>query len=136
MEEPEDLNMEQAVEADSDDLQVLDTAPAIFQTPSKKRSLKMRERLEDKFCRRSTRLSAKKQGFKSAADAKKAQKEVPVSAFEPVPLAIIPAPAPTPAPAPAPYLTADVLEGIGTGFLQIQPESVSAALLLNDVDDD
>jgi len=33
---------------------------------------------------------------------------------------------------PAPYLPQDILQGIGEGFLQIQPESVSTALLKHD----
>lgn len=48
------------------------------------------------------------------------------------PLAVIP---PT-TDAPAPYLPVEVLEGIAAGFLQIQPESVSAALLKKDDVDD
>jgi hypothetical protein len=34
--------------------------------------------------------------------------------------------------APTPYLSQNILQGIGEGFLQIQPESVSAALLKQD----
>jgi hypothetical protein len=45
--------------------------------------------------------------------------------LNPMPLAIIPAPGST----PAPHLTKNVIEGIATGFLQIQPVVVSAALL-------
>ena len=48
---------------------------------------------------------------------------------EPTPLAMIP-------PAAAPHLPKEVLEGIGEGFLQIQPTVVSAALLEQDNLDD
>jgi hypothetical protein len=41
--------------------------------------------------------------------------------FNPVPLAIIPPPATE----VAPHLSQEIIEGIATGFLQIQPESVS-----------
>jgi hypothetical protein len=47
---------------------------------------------------------------------------------EPRPLAMIY----PPGFAPTPHLPQDVLQGIGQGFLQIEPESVSAALLKQD----
>jgi len=53
--------------------------------------------------------------------------------LEPVPLAMIPASPFTSA--PAPYLTKEVIEGIATGFLQIHPSDVSAAILQKDVND-
>lgn len=48
--------------------------------------------------------------------------------LEPTPLAVIPPKEKE----VAPYLTKNVLEGIGEGFLQIQPMAVSAALLEQD----
>lgn len=36
--------------------------------------------------------------------------------------------------APAPHLSSAIVEGIATGFLQIQPEVVSAAILKQDTD--
>jgi hypothetical protein len=51
---------------------------------------------------------------------------------EPRPLAMIP----PPGFAPAPHLPQEALQGIGQGFLQIQPKSVSAALLKQDDIDD
>lgn len=47
---------------------------------------------------------------------------------EPVPLAIIPPSNTT----TAPHLAGNILEGIATGILQIQSESVSAALFMDD----
>jgi hypothetical protein len=49
---------------------------------------------------------------------------------EPMPLAFIP-PGSSDA-AATPYLSSDILRGITEGFLQIQPESVSTALLKKD----
>jgi hypothetical protein len=50
--------------------------------------------------------------------------------LEPVPLAMILASPPTPA--PAPHLSKEIVEGIATGFLQIHPSDVSAAILSKD----
>lgn len=66
-------------------------------------------------------------------------KDVPEQAAEeevqePTPLAIIP-PGPSMTGA-APHLSKEILQGIATGFLQIQPEAASAALLDQDNEDD
>lgn len=54
-------------ETDDDaDLQVLDGPPAMFLTLCKKRALKVKEKLDDSFLRRSKRISNKLQGFKDA----------------------------------------------------------------------
>ena len=144
-----DVCMEETTE---EEIAVLDEALAIFKTPKPKRTHKVREQLEDSFLRRSKRLSIKSEGFKDAKSARKA-KESPkekVSANarnklthkkaqkgkknieieeEPAPLGMILPPLGF---APTPYLSQNILQGIGEGFLQIQPESVSAALLKQD----
>jgi hypothetical protein len=57
-------------EEDSDiDLEVLEEPPTIFKTPSKKKTLKIREQLDDSFLRRSKRLSSKAEGYKDAKSA-------------------------------------------------------------------
>ena len=144
-----DVCMEETTE---DDIAVLDEAPAIFKTPKPKRTHKVRDQLGDSFLRRSKRLSIKSEGFKDGKSARKAKESSKgkVSAIvrnkltpkkaqkgkkhieveeEPAPLAMIP---PPPGFAPAPYLSQNILEGNGEGFLQIQPESVSATLLKQD----
>jgi hypothetical protein len=94
-------------------------------TPRMRRHVKVKEQLDDRFLRRSKRISGRIAGFK---DTKSAQEAV----AEPVPLAIIPAPGST----PAPHLTKAVVHGIAEGFLQIHPSVASAALLDKDVNDD
>jgi hypothetical protein len=126
---------------DSDvDLEVLDEAPYIFRTPSKKKTIKYREQLDDSFLRSSRRLSGKAKGYKDAKSAKiaegeaessdvkkakkprkpksinKKSKEPAYGEMEPIPLAMI---APSPIFVPAPHLPQEVLQGIGEGFLQI-----------------
>ena len=94
-------------------------------TPRKRRHVKVKEQLDDRFLRRSKRISGRTTGFK---DAKSAQEAV----AEPVPLAIIPAPGST----LAPHLTKVVVHGIAEGYLQIHPSVASASLLDKDVNDD
>ena len=123
----------------------------IFKTPKSRRTHKVREQLDDSFLRRSKRLLIKSEGFKDAKSARKARepakekeaakvkdkhinkksqkskKHVEIEE-EPIPLVVIP----PPGFAPAPHLPQNILQGIGEGFLQIQPESVSATLLKQD----
>lgn len=98
---------------------------------SKRRAVKEREHIDDKFLRRSKRNAAKQDGFKNNTlgikNLKRKEKEVPT----PVPLAII-SPQGTPV---APHLNKDVVMGISAGFLQIQPAAVSAAILKADTND-
>ena len=123
-------------EAKNEDIEVeiLDEAPAVFQTPRKRKSLKLKEKLDDSFLRRSRRIANKPGGYKDVASAKAAnQVKEPFTAEEdvvdPCPLAIIPGPSNYGA---APHLPKEILEGIATGFLQIQPKAASAALLEKD----
>lgn len=107
-------------------MEILDEAPTIFQTPRKRRSKKLKEKLDDGFLRRSSRLSKKSEGYKNAESARRNKQasgqatSVGDSAtsedmiLEPTPLAIIPGPA---VEGPAPYLSKDILKGIATGFL-------------------
>jgi len=74
---------------------------------------------------KSTKKKSKK--AKSTKSSKK-PKNPAQSKEEPRPLAMIY----PPRFAPAPHLPQDMLQGIGQGFLQIEPESVSAALLKHD----
>ena len=127
---------EAEAEAKNEDIEVeiLDEAPAVFQTPRKRKSLKLKEKLDDSFLRRSRRIANKPGGYKDVASAKAAnQVKEPFTAEEdvvdPCPLAIIPGPSNYGA---APHLPKEILEGIATGFLQIQPKAASAALLEKD----
>ena len=108
--------------------------PPVFQTPSKKKkTVKVKEQIDDGFLRRSKRISNLRGGFKDAESAKKAKQPTVDDPVEPMPLAIIP---PSQDAAAAPHLSKEILEGIATGFLQIQPEAVSSALLDEDNLDD
>lgn len=116
------------------DIEVLEEAPAVFQTPRRRRSRKAKEEINDAFLRRSTRLSKKAEGFKDAASARKNKQAArPTTSDEEVvdatPLPMIPG---SPKDGPAPHLSKDILKGIATGFLQIPPEAASAALLDED----
>lgn len=135
-------------EKDDSDLEMLDEAPLVFMAPGKKRTLKVKEKLDDSFLRRSKRVSQKMEGFKDEESAKKYKeekttkkpkdlktakkankpKEAAPSAEEPIPLAMIP-PAGMEV---APHLNKDILHGIRHGFLQIQSETAAAALLDKD----
>jgi len=150
MNKDEDTVME---ENEDSDIEMLDGPPPGFTATKKKKTLKVKEKLDDEFLRRSKRVSQKLGGFKNEESAKKHKEEekgnkTPKEAQkykktkapkkgkklevgdnvleeEPTPLAVIP-------PEGAPHLPKHVLEGIGGGFLQIQPSVVSAALLDND----
>jgi len=150
MNKDEDTVMEK--KGDSD-VEMLDAPPPGFTATKKNKTLKIKEKLDDEFLRRSKRVSQKLGGFKNEESAKKhkeiqkgiktpreAQKNKKTKApkkgkklevggntleEDPIPLAVIP-------PEGAPHLPKLVLEGIGEGFLQIQPSVVSAALLDND----
>ena len=106
LKELDDLDAEDIMEISADQF-----------TPRKRRAVKVKEQLDDKYLRRSKRNVAKLGGYKSPLK--------PV--LELVPLAMIPALAHTPA--PAPHLTQEIVEGIATGFLQIHPSDVSATIL-------
>lgn len=109
------------------DVEILDAPPPVFKTPMKKRAIRVKEKIDDSFLRRSRRISNKLQGFKDAESAKKA-KEPATEEVEPIPLAMVPPPGCN----VAPHLPKEVLRGIGEGFLQILSETVSAALLEKD----
>ena len=90
--------------------------------------------MDDSFLRRSRRIANKLGGYKDAASAKAAnQVKAPSTTEEdvadPFPLAIILGPSNY---GPAPHLSKEILEGIATGFLQIQPEAASTAFLEKD----
>lgn len=125
----EDLEMEAPDDAADieADLVMLNAPPPVFMTPKKKKHTKVKEKLDDSFLRRSRRISQKLEGYKNAESVKRAKEKAPHQVAEPVPLAMIP-----PAGGPAPHLTKDILHGIGQGFLQIQSETMSAALLDKD----
>lgn len=94
-------------------------------TPRKRRSHRLKEPLDERFLRRSKRQNPSLQGFKNAATRDEA------SSFP----AIYTGKANMgPSDAPAPFLTHVVLHGLGSGFLQIQPSTVSVAIL-EDLDD-
>lgn len=140
IDEEEPVDQMDADDEEDTDVQILDDPLAIFQTPGKKKkkTLKVREGLDDNFLRHSKRLSIKSRGFKDAESARKnkapAQNTNEEDIVEANPLAIIPPEKPSSG--PAPHLPKEVLTGIAEGFLQIQPQSVSAALLeADDLDD-
>lgn len=143
------------------DLEMLDDAPLIFQTPEKSKKKKkvmgIEELLEDSFFRRSKRVANRLSGFKneesakahaensepkmpggpSAAKKPKSKKRprntagTQDEAMDVQPLAMIP-----PSPGIAPHLPRQVLSAIGEDYLEIQPEAVSAALLeVDDIDE-
>ena len=96
--------------------------------------MKVKEKLDDSFMRHSRRIANKLGGYKDAASAKAAKQvketiTVEETVADPTPLAIILGPSTYGA---APHLSKEILEGIATGFLQIQPEVASAALLEKD----
>jgi|UPI00081ACC8C hypothetical protein len=115
-------------EESKNELEILEDVPAVFKTPKKKKTVKVKEQLDDSFLRRSNRLSIKADGYKDARSAKKAKKPAHADARsikkknkkagksktpaesedEPVPLAMIP-----PGFTPAPYLPQEILQGIG-----------------------
>ena len=95
------------------DVEILEAPPPVFQTPRKKRAVRVKEKLDDSFLRRSRRISNKLQGFKDVESAKKA-KEPAANKDEPVPLAMVPPPGCK----IAPHLPKEILRGIGEGFLQ------------------
>ncbi|KAG0530288.1 hypothetical protein BDA96_05G173200 [Sorghum bicolor] len=108
----------------------------------KKKSRKMKEQLDDSFLRRSSRISSKTQGYKNEESAKKAKGtskgnkpggEAAEEVLDIMPLDAIPPS--NPGDGPAPHLPLDILRGVAEGFLQIQPESVSAALIQKDTMD-
>jgi hypothetical protein len=103
-------------------------------TPRRKKTIKVKERLDDSFLRRRRRIAKKYEGFKNGESAKKAKEAAGTNAptmtkdaevaEEPMPLAVIPG--------PAPHLSREIMEGIAHGFLQIQPAVISATLLDKD----
>jgi hypothetical protein len=90
-------------------------------TQKKRKISKTKQQMHDRHLRRSKRSAIKQGGFK---------KDV----LHPVPLTMVPASPKTSAPEPAPYLPLEVAQGIATGFLQIHPSDVSAAIFKKDVD--
>ncbi|KAF8724294.1 hypothetical protein HU200_021323 [Digitaria exilis] len=87
----------------------------------------MKEPLEAKFVPRSVRLNKEVDGFKDEASAAAAA-SVDMQAIMPY------AAKASSYGKPAPHLSVENVQGIATGFLQIQPVAVSAAIL--DVSDD
>jgi len=100
----------------------------------------MFEDFNDNLLRRSSRISSKTQGFKNEESAKKAKAmskgnkpsgDAAEEVLEVMPLdAVLPGNSRV---GPAPHLPLDILRGVVEGFLQIQPESVSAALIQKDI---
>lgn len=105
-----------------DDVEIISSLPPST-TPRKRRRRMLREPLDVQFLRRSSRL-AQDQGFLNDASASQALDNPLQYAARQVGSG-----------APAPHLPLDNIQGIATGFLQIQPGAVSAAALL-ELDDD
>lgn len=86
----------------------------MFNTPKKKKVVKLKEKLDDSFLRRSKRIFVKLQGYKDVESASKAKNTMPVhTGEEPMPLAVVPSPGTK----IAPHLPREILMGIGEGFL-------------------
>ncbi|XP_066361663.1 uncharacterized protein [Miscanthus floridulus] len=96
-------------------------------TPRTRRATRAKEQIDDRFLRRSKRHAVKNQGYMTPPVNRK-EKEIP----SPMPLACILAPGDS----VAPHLTENIVHGIATGFLQIQPSAVPAAILKADVNED
>ncbi|CAO2165701.1 unnamed protein product [Urochloa humidicola] len=106
---------------DEDDVMEIQECPS---TTRKRRRRKMREPLERKFVRRSVRLNPDVGGFKDASSQQQAADNPLIySSSVAVPSKV------------APYLSMANIQGIATNFLQIQPQAVSPATLL-ELDDD
>ncbi|CAN6210051.1 unnamed protein product [Urochloa humidicola] len=100
------------------------TRPIKKSTLGKRRTHKMKEPLEDAFCKRSKRLNKDSGGFRNQACQDAA------SDFPNIYVAVA-AEASTP---PALHLTADLVEGIGVEFLKMPPGAASA-VALEELDD-
>lgn len=66
VEEKEDATEAEENVEDEVDLEILDAPPAVFQTPNKKKTLKVKEKLDDSFLRHSKRISNKLKGYMDA----------------------------------------------------------------------
>lgn len=102
------------------DIEILEEPPAIFQTPSRRRTKKVKEKLDDNFLRHNRRLSKKNDGFKDVKSDRKNKEAAQSEAIDeeevakPTALAITPGPSNNGA---APHLSKEIMEGIATGVL-------------------
>lgn len=97
-------------------------------TPCKRRSHKLKELLETEFLRCSKRLNQDVDGFKDAESAH-AEKTTPTSTLLKLLLVLVSC-------LPPPNLFIANIQGITTGFLQIQRGAISEAVLTNLLDDE
>ncbi|CAL4888967.1 unnamed protein product [Urochloa decumbens] len=97
----------------------------VLQTPRKRRARKLKEQLEPPFVRRSRRLNPECDGFRNAASTAAAADNPSVYEVQS-----------EQAVSPAPYLSVENIQGMAVSFLEIQPEAVSAAALLELDNDD
>uniref|UniRef100_K3ZND4 Uncharacterized protein n=1 Tax=Setaria italica TaxID=4555 RepID=K3ZND4_SETIT len=100
-------------------------APKTSATLRKRRARKMKESLEDIFLRHSKHLNPDVQGFRNTESEAIAQEY----------LAIYSGSATGPSMVPAPHPLIDVVQGIISDFLQMQP-GVESAVIIKDPDDD
>lgn len=105
-------------EEDSDEVQVLSSMPPASR---KRKSRKLKEPLDERFLRRSTTLNKDKDGFHSQVDKVQAAAGA-ITIYHG-------SAAPSASASPAPHLTPAVIQGLFVGFLHVQPEAVSAAVL-------
>ncbi|CAN6334420.1 unnamed protein product [Urochloa humidicola] len=110
---------------EDEDVDVREILNPQLKTPRKRRARKLKEPMEAPFVRRSRRLNPECGGFRNQASAQAAADNP--SVYMPIPL---------PSDAPATHLSVDIIQGIATNFLGIQPEAVSAAALLELDNDD
>ncbi|CAL4970509.1 unnamed protein product [Urochloa decumbens] len=102
---------------DEDD--VVEVVGAQSTTPKRRRARHPREQLEDVFCRRSKRLNPNLGGFRTAASVAEVADNPSVYMV-----------GPSTAEVAAPHLSIQNIQGLATGYLQIPPDAVSAAVLL------
>lgn len=100
------------------------SSPPPRSTPRKRRRHRLKEPLDEAFLRRSARLN-QDHGFKDNASAEQAKNNPSLYVAQA-----------GEASSRAPYLSADVIHGIATGYLKMQPEAASAAALLELDEDD
>ncbi|CAL5091738.1 unnamed protein product [Urochloa decumbens] len=110
---------------DSDDDEEVKEVEGPISSSRKRRRRRLREPLESSFVRRSLRLNPDVGGFRDAESQAEATAYPNVYSAAPVDATVV-----------APHLSMENIKGIATGFLQIQPEAVSPALLLELDDDD
>ncbi|RCV38079.1 hypothetical protein SETIT_8G113100v2 [Setaria italica] len=125
-----------ASEQSDNDVVILDKMPPTKtprKTPRKPRARKPKGPLESKFLRRSSRLNKDLNGFKDQASVQTDGAQEAVG--EPLAIMSLYQGVSEEASTTAPHLPVEVVQAIGTGFLKMQSQTVSAEALLASDDD-